>query len=75
MVPVVLGTTVSHYEKIAPPNSFIHVDNFTSPKALADYLHYLGNEISWRVTIVFYQLFMTPTELNDLAQQIHMVWN
>ncbi|RXG61142.1 Alpha-(1,3)-fucosyltransferase 6 [Armadillidium vulgare] len=37
-VPVVMGTTKSNYEKLLPPNSFIHVDDFESPKHLADYI-------------------------------------
>ena len=41
IVPVVLGPKMADYEKVAPPHSFIHVDNFTSPKHLADYIKYL----------------------------------
>lgn len=41
VVPVVLGAAMAEYEALAPPSSFIHVDNFTSIKALADYLLYL----------------------------------
>ena len=36
LVPVVLGG--ANYSKILPPNSYIDVANFTSPKALAGYL-------------------------------------
>ncbi|EER17711.1 conserved hypothetical protein [Perkinsus marinus ATCC 50983] len=44
LVPIVLGAPKGDYEKLAPPGSFIHVDDFESPKALAGYLHYLmGN--------------------------------
>ena len=42
MVPVVMGTSVEEYKKIAPPNSFIHVDNFRSPEELAKHLIYLN---------------------------------
>jgi len=41
MVPIALGAPMSDYERLAPPNSFIHVDNFTSPCELAEYLKYL----------------------------------
>ena len=41
IVPIVRGPRIVDYEKVAPPNSFIHVDNFTSPKKLADYIKYL----------------------------------
>ncbi|CAI6361162.1 unnamed protein product [Macrosiphum euphorbiae] len=44
VVPIVMGPKRSYYELIAPNNSFIHVDDFGSPKELADYLHLLdGN--------------------------------
>ena len=36
IVPIVLGS--SNYYKILPPNSFIDVRNFSSPKSLANYL-------------------------------------
>ncbi len=41
MVPVVLGASQADYEAIAPPDSFLHVDNFTSPMALARYMRTL----------------------------------
>ncbi|XP_057675644.1 alpha-(1,3)-fucosyltransferase 7 [Corythoichthys intestinalis] len=37
-VPVVLGAPVQDYEAVAPPHSFIHVDQFKSVKMLAEYL-------------------------------------
>ena len=41
IVPIVLGPKIGDYEQIAPPHSFIHVDNFTSPKHLSEYVKYL----------------------------------
>lgn len=41
LVPVVYGGTPADYEKVAPPNSFIHVKNFPSLKHLAEYLKLL----------------------------------
>ena len=41
MIPIVMGASIRDYEAVAPPHSFIHVDSFKSPKALADYLHIL----------------------------------
>ncbi|XP_053329198.1 3-galactosyl-N-acetylglucosaminide 4-alpha-L-fucosyltransferase FUT3-like [Spea bombifrons] len=37
-VPVVLGTSRKNYERFVPPEAFIHVDDFSSPKELAAYL-------------------------------------
>ena len=39
-----MGAHKSTYTKIAPPNSFIHVDDFNSPQHLAEYLHKLDND-------------------------------
>lgn len=38
MVPVVFGTTRQDYEKVAPADSFIHVDDFENAEQLAKYL-------------------------------------
>lgn len=54
-VPVVLGPSVDDYRSVAPPHSFIHVDEFASVKDLAEYLQQLskdekryGEYFSWR---------------------------
>lgn len=36
-----MGASIEEYKSVAPPNSFIHVDQFSSPRQLAEYLHYL----------------------------------
>ena len=41
MVPVVLGASMENVQKLLPPNSFIHVENFTGPADLTNYLKYL----------------------------------
>lgn len=42
-LPVVMGgLSIEDYTSIAPPNSFLHVSNFTSVKALGEYLTYLS---------------------------------
>jgi len=37
-----MGARRRDYEAIAPPHSFIHVDDFSSPRHLAKYLHILA---------------------------------
>lgn len=41
-VPVVLGPPIEDYKAVAPPKSFIHVDEFASLKDLGDYLQRLA---------------------------------
>ena len=43
LVPVVFGPPREDYEAVAPPNSFIHVEDFDSIEKLAIYLHKLDN--------------------------------
>ncbi|VEL39781.1 unnamed protein product [Protopolystoma xenopodis] len=38
-----MGAPISDILRYAPPNSFIHVDQFDSQQALAAYLKYLDN--------------------------------
>ena len=40
-VPVVWGAPLNDVISVAPPNSFIHSDNFESPETLARYLDFL----------------------------------
>ncbi|CAH8831375.1 unnamed protein product [Trichobilharzia szidati] len=41
ILPIVMGASIEEYERVAPPYSFIHVDQFESPAKLAEYLNYL----------------------------------
>ena len=43
-VPVVLGPPKAAYEALAPPGSFIHVDDFISTAELASYLQHLASD-------------------------------
>uniref|UniRef100_A0A2K6ATB2 Fucosyltransferase n=1 Tax=Macaca nemestrina TaxID=9545 RepID=A0A2K6ATB2_MACNE len=43
-VPVVLGPSRSNYERFLPPDAFIYVDDFQSPKDLARYLQELDKD-------------------------------
>ena len=45
-IPVVFGAPKIDYEATAPPHSFIHVSDFSDPKALTDYLLYLSSNTS-----------------------------
>lgn len=48
IVPIVMGARKSEYTRAAPPDSFIHVDDFNSPKELAEYLREIsGNHERW----------------------------
>uniref|UniRef100_A0A8D2KXT8 Fucosyltransferase n=1 Tax=Varanus komodoensis TaxID=61221 RepID=A0A8D2KXT8_VARKO len=54
-VPIVLGPPRSNYELFVPADSFIHVDDFSSPSQLATYLKFLDKNkrqylryFSWR---------------------------
>ncbi|XP_071508936.1 uncharacterized protein [Diadema antillarum] len=44
VVPVVYGGRTEAYERVAPPKSFIHVADFSSPKELAEYLIMLDKD-------------------------------
>ena len=46
LLPVVYGPVRENYEAIAPPHSFIHVEDFNSSKDLVDYLNYLDRNDS-----------------------------
>ena len=37
-MPIAFGAPPDDYARVAPPHSFIHTDDFSSPKHLADYL-------------------------------------
>ncbi|KAM3600429.1 uncharacterized protein V6R79_023329 [Siganus canaliculatus] len=43
-VPVVMGPSIGDYKSVAPPNSFIHVDEFASAKHLGEYLQKLAED-------------------------------
>ena len=46
-VPVVLGTSRENYENLVPGDSFIHVDDFSTPKELAERAPSTRPEYDW----------------------------
>ena len=44
VLPIVMGAHPDDYKRVAPPNSFIHVDHFKSVSELAQYLHRLDRD-------------------------------
>ena len=43
-MPVVMGPSRQEYELVAPPGSFIHVDDFDSAETLANFLKNLDKD-------------------------------
>lgn len=41
ILPIVMGAPRGDYKKYAPDRSYLHVEDFKSPKELAEYLHIL----------------------------------
>ena len=41
VIPVVMGARPEDYAAVAPPHSYIHVDDYKSPRALAVFLKHL----------------------------------
>ena len=71
MIPVVMGgLSKKDYEKIAPPHSYLHVDDFPSPKDLMENLHEISKDpllynsyFWWRSyysTVVLYNPYDDP---------------
>ncbi|XP_029025287.1 alpha-(1,3)-fucosyltransferase 7 [Betta splendens] len=82
-VPVVLGPPPSHYKAVAPPHSFIHVDDFASVEELGEHLQQLAQDKKryseyftwkqkWKVTLITdwrERLCKICTLYNTLPQQ------
>lgn len=70
MVPIVLGPSINNYERKLPPNSFIHVDNFTSPAKLVQHVNYL---LSNKDAYKGYHAWRTTYEIIILEDH-HFLW-
>lgn len=44
VLPIVMGARPEDYNKYAPKHSYIHVEEFNSPRELAEYLHDLDRD-------------------------------
>ena len=44
VLPIVMGAHPQDYQRSAPPHSYIHVDDFASPKHLAHFLLHMDDE-------------------------------
>ena len=44
VLPIVMGASEEEYRRVAPHNSFIHVNQFPGPRELAEYLHTLDRD-------------------------------
>ncbi|CAH8668006.1 unnamed protein product [Schistosoma margrebowiei] len=56
IIPVVMGASYEEYKRVAPPHSFIHVDQFESPEKLANYLKYLDrNDTAYNEYFSWYE--------------------
>ncbi|XP_067948710.1 4-galactosyl-N-acetylglucosaminide 3-alpha-L-fucosyltransferase FUT6-like [Watersipora subatra] len=79
MIPIVRGRR-SQYQKFAPPNSFIHVDDFPSTKHLADHIRAVSSNLTmlqsyhkWRRKYgSVYRLFTSNRDwVCDLCEKVH----
>ena len=83
-IPIVNGPSIEGYEYYLPPNSFLHVENFSNPSELAKYMKYLQNNTEaylkyheWRssydiVNDLFYlQVCTMCKNINDPPKTAH----
>ena len=66
MLPVVMGgLSKQDYEKIAPPHSFIHVDDFSSPKHLMQFLEKLSKDPKEYNTYFWWKSYYDPNIITE----------
>ncbi|KAM9301752.1 4-galactosyl-N-acetylglucosaminide 3-alpha-L-fucosyltransferase FUT6-like [Gastrophryne carolinensis] len=64
-VPVVMGPSRRNYERFIPSSSFIHVDDFSSPKDLADYLLKLDKDDEAYQQYFTWRTYYKPAKTRD----------
>nr|XP_039259700.1 4-galactosyl-N-acetylglucosaminide 3-alpha-L-fucosyltransferase FUT5-like [Styela clava] len=67
-VPVVWGAAKEEYAAIAPPGSFIHAEDFTSMKELADYIKHLDQNDEEYLEYLKW-ITMKPSDLPEYGRQ------
>ena len=74
-----MGAHPDDYARAAPFKSYIHVDDFTSPRALADYLHLLDQNpdlynqyFKWGVTFILLPMvpIIAPPSIHFVIQLV-----
>ena len=83
MLPIVMGSTIENYNKLLPPDSFLHVDNFTNVRHLVEHIQFLDSNDNayeryhyWRKRYEIVPLLPdTPNNVNlwvcDLCKKIN----
>ncbi|XP_030375313.1 glycoprotein 3-alpha-L-fucosyltransferase A [Scaptodrosophila lebanonensis] len=84
VLPIVMGARPEDYEVSAPRRSYIHVDEFASPKELAEYLHILDRDddlynsyFKWKGTGEFINTYFwcrVCSTLHDEEQLLNPRW-
>lgn len=59
-----MGARLSDYESVAPPNSFLHVDNFSGPEELSDFLRHLDQNPATYNS--YFQVLSDKIQQNDM---------
>ena len=74
LVPIVFGPTKEDVQAVAPKNSFIHTEDFSSPRDLVDYINYLDSNLTaykeyflWRK-----ELISIPSWVKDCGYDVMM---
>lgn len=62
-IPIIMGPTIKNCEIFLPPYSFLHTENFKSPKDLADYLLKLNE--TWDGIMAFQEWRKNYMVLNE----------